>query len=332
MSSVVKIKTMKGEQLSLFSQPGAKPKAEPKAHEPEALATSAPLHAGSSLEAAITAYHEQMKRQNLSKHTIQAFGGDLNLFHKHVGANVSIGTISSETINRYLNWLKYERGVPCSPKSYQRRLTTLKVFFAWLYQTQVVPDDPAAPIAHIPVTPPLPDVLYPAQVTKLIDHARSLRDAEKSDARPYLLASLVLATGIKKNEVMSLRLGDIDASDPKQGVLYIRYDEAKKRFKERKLKLPPEFIETLPKYIEQYTPREHLFECTARNLEYVLADLAQATGLGDTVSFESLRWTCALQDYDKGMPEDLIRQKLGLSTITWADAGERLKRLASKPL
>ena len=323
---------MKAVQLDLFSQPGAKPKEEPKAHEPEPLVASVPLNAHSSLEAAITAYHEQMKKQNLSKHTIQAFGGDLNLFHKHVGANIPINTINSETIVRYLNWLKYERGVPCSPKSYQRRLTTLKVFFAWLFHSQVITDDPAAPIAHVPVTPPLPEVLYPAQVTKLLDHARSLCNAEKSDARPYLLAMLVLATGVKKSEVMALKLGDIDASDPKQGVLYVRYDEAKKRFKERKLKLPPEFIETLPRYIEQYHPREHLFECTARNLEYVLADLAQATGLGDTVSFESLRWTCALQDYDKGMPEDLIRQKLGLTTITWTEAGERLKRLASKPL
>jgi len=323
---------MKAHQLDLFSQPGAKPKEEAKAHEPEPLASPAPLSANSSLEAAITAYHEQMKKQNLSKHTIQAFGGDLNLFHKHVGANVPINTISSETIVRYLNWLKYERGVPCSPKSYQRRLTTLKVFFAWLKQTQVINDDPAAPIAHVPVTPPLPEVLYSSQVTKLLDHARSLRDAEKSDARPFLLATLVISTGIKKSEVMALRLTDIDSSDSQQGVLYIRYDEAKKRFKERKLKLPPEFIETLPRYIEHYHPREHLFECTARNLEYVLADLAQATGLGDTVSFESLRWTCALQDYEKGMADDLIRQKLGLSKITWETDSERLKRLASKPL
>ena len=70
MSSVVKIKTMKGEQLSLFSEPGAKPKTEPKAHEPEPLAVSAPLNASSSLEAAITTYHEQMKKQNLSKRLI----------------------------------------------------------------------------------------------------------------------------------------------------------------------------------------------------------------------------------------------------------------------
>ena len=131
---------------------------------------------------------------------------------------------------------------------------------------------------------------------------------------------------------MAIRLNDLDTANPHNAALFVRYDEAKKRHKERKLKLSPEFVTTLPRYIEQYKPREHLFECTARNLEYVLADMAKATGLGNTVSFESLRWTCAVQDYKNGMPEDHIRQKLGLSAITWEEDGERLKRLAGKAL
>ncbi len=273
-----------------------------------------------------------MKRQGLSPYTIQAFGGDLNLFRKYIGSNVALSQITAETIHQFLNWLRYERGVPCKPKSFQRRLTTLKVFFSWLKQTQVIAEDPAAPIAHIPVTSPLPEILYDDQIAKLFDAARRMLGADKSDARPLLLVTLLLSTGIKKSEAMATRVTDIDASDPKQAALYVRYADAKKRHKERKLKLSHEFAATLPHYLEQYQPKEHLFECTARNLEYVLADLAKMTGLGDTVSFESLRWTCAVQDYKNGMPEDHIRQKLGLSTITWEEAGDRLKRLAGKPL
>ena len=327
---------MQNQQLSLFPTAGAKT----ELREPTPIAASAPLSASSSLAAAIGAYHDQMLRQGLSPYTVQAFGGDLNLFRKHVGSNVAVSEITTETLNSFLNWLRYERGVPCKPKSYQRRLTTLKVFFSWLKQIQVITEDPAAPIAHQPVTSPLPDVLYADQVTKLLDAAHGMLNpstvlrpgAEKSDARPYLLVTLLLSTGIKKSEAMALRLNDIDISDPKQPALYIRYDDAKKRFKERKLKLSPEFATTLRLYLEQYRPQSHLFECTARNLEYILADLAQMTGLGDTVSFESLRWTCAVQDFQNGMPEDHIRQKLGLSTITWEEAGDRLKRLAGKAL
>lgn len=324
---------MPNEQLPLFPPSGAKPKS-PAAppSQPAPIAENVPLHAGSSLAAAITAYHEQMKRQGLSHYTIQAFGGDLNLFRKYVGDNVPLNQITVETINKFLNWLRYERGVPCQPKSYQRRLTTLKVFFAWLKQTHVITDDPAAPVAHIPVTSPLPEILYDDQIAKLLDAARQMLHADKSDARPLLLITLLLSTGIKKSEAMAIRLQDLDTADPKHAALFVRYADAKKRHKERKLKLAPEFATTLPHYIEQYQPKDHLFECTARNLEYVLADLAKTTGLGDTVSFESLRWTCAVQDYKNGMSEDHIRLKLGLSTITWEEAGERLKTLAGKPL
>jgi integrase/recombinase XerD len=332
---------MRNEQLPLFSPPGAKPQPrEPEARNAAPLATNAPLSATSSLAATIGAFHDHMLRQGLSPHTVQAFGGDLNIFRKYVGSNKPLNTISTQTLNDFLTYLRYERGVPCKPKSFQRRLTTLKVFFAWLRQENIIADDPAAPIAHQPVTSPLPEILYADQVAKLLDAARQMLNpsttlrtgAEKSDARPYLLVTLLLATGIKKSEAMAIRLSDIDISNAQPGVLYIRYDDVRKRHKERKLKLPADFAETFRRYREQYQPKEHLFECTARNLEYVLADLAKMTGLGDTVSFESLRWTCAVQDFQRGLPEDHIRQKLGLSTITWEEAGERLRRLAAKPL
>lgn len=325
---------MPNEQLPLLPPAGARPKRlrdeTPRAPEPLAAATR--LSARSSLAAAITAYHDQMRRMNWSPHTLQAFGGDLRLFSQHVGANTPLNEITSETLQQFLDWLRYARGVPCKPKSYQRRLTTLKGFFAWLKHIHVITDDPAAPIAHIPVTTPLPEILYDDQIARLLNYARARLHAPKSDARPLLLVTLLLSTGIKKSEAMAIRLSDLDAAQPHNAALFIRYDDAKKRFKERKLKLSPEFATTLPHYLAQYQPREHLFECTARNLEYVLADLAQATGLGKTLSFESLRWTCAVQDYKNGMSEDHIRQKLGLTTIAWEEDGERLKRLAGKPL
>jgi site-specific recombinase XerD len=331
-----KTNAMRNEQLPLFPPAGTRPKrlAESEVSEslkPTPIAVSSPLAPTSSLAAAITAYHGQMKTLGLSQHTIQAFGGDLNLFSKRIGASLPVNEITTETLNQFLNWLRYERGVPCKPKSYQRRLTTLKVFFAWLKQIQVIAEDPAVSIAHIPVTTALPEILYDDQINKLLGEARRLLETEKADARPLLLATLLLSTGIKKSEAMAIRPSDIDIQ-PSGAVLYIRYDDAKKRHKERKIKLSSEFAATLPHYITQYHPRELLFDCTPRNLEYVLSDMAKATGLGNTVSFESLRWTCAVQDYKKGVSDDHIRQKLGLSTITWEEDAERLKRLASEPL
>ncbi len=325
--------SMPSQQLPLFPAGGARPKPpETPPRAPAPLAADAPFSAQSSLAAGIGAFHTHMLKIGWSPYTIQAFGGDLKLFASFVGANISLAEITISTLDKFLHWLRYDRGVPCKPKSYERRLTTLKVFFGWLKNAQILFDDPAAPIPHIPVSSPLPEILYDDQIAKLLDAARSFRDTEKSDARPYLLATLLLATGIKKSEAMAIRLSDIDVSHPTNAALYIRYDDAKKRHKERKLKLPADFADSLARYLEKHAPRVFLFECTARNLEYILADLAKLAGVGDTVSFESLRWTCAVRDFQAGMSEEHLRLKLGLSTITWEETGERLRTLAAKPL
>lgn len=290
------------------------------------------LSATSSLNAAVAAFNGFMTRQGFSANTVKAFNGDLAIFLNYVGAGKAIGEVSSNEISEYLNFLRFKRGVPCNPKSYQRRLTTLKVFFSFLHESKVIPRDPAAPIPHIPVVSPLPEVLNKNDIEKLLTTARSLRDAAKSDARPYLIITLVLTTGIKKSECMAIRLKDIDLSDSERPALWVRYEDPRRRHKERKLKLPLDIAKTLARYREQYQVEEKLFECTARNLEYVLTDTARLAGLGDTVSFESLRWSSAVRDLEGGMREETLRQKLGLSSITWQETGEKIKRLAAAPL
>ena len=54
--------------------------------------------------------------------------------------------IATADLNKFLDYLLHERGVPCSPKSYARRVTTLKVLFKWLHKSGVLASDPAAPV------------------------------------------------------------------------------------------------------------------------------------------------------------------------------------------
>ncbi|MCC7161836.1 MAG: phage integrase N-terminal SAM-like domain-containing protein [Anaerolineae bacterium] len=286
----------------------------------------------SSLNAAITAFHEHMRQQGFSENTIKAFGGDLNIFRKFIGSNRPVAELTTQDIQTFMHFLRYQRGIPCSMKSYQRRLTSIKVFFNYLYEQGVIETDPAVPVAHQPVIVPLPEILNTAQVECLYKTTRELMVAPKPDVRPHLLVSLLLTTGIKKSEAMGIRLGDIELAHPDQPFVMIRYDDPRRWHKERKLRLPQDFPTTYKQYVEQYQPRERVFECTPRNLEYVLSDVAQMAGLVGKVSFEVLRWTSAVRDSASGMRDETLRQKLGLSTITWQDAGGKIKRLASRPL
>jgi integrase/recombinase XerD len=290
------------------------------------------LDVHSSVTAAVTAFHEHMRQQAFSENTIKAFGGDLNIFRKYIGSNKPIGEVTTQDLNNFMHYLRYQRGIPCSMKSYQRRLTSLKVFFNFLYRHNVMGQDPAAPIAHQPVIVPLPEILKTGHVERLLAATRQLMTGPRPDARPHLLVTLLLTTGIKKSECMAIRLADLDLAHPDQPFVLIRYDDPRRWHKERKLRLPPDFAQTCQLYLEQYQPREALFECTARNLEYVLTDVARLAGLEGKVSFEVLRWTSAVRDSAAGMREETLRQKLGLSTITWQEAGDKIKRLAARPL
>jgi integrase/recombinase XerD len=196
----------------------------------------------------------------------------------------------------------------------------------------VLPEDPAAPVVHRPVLTGLPRILSDAEVERVLGVTQFLRGGERPDVRPHLLVTLILHTGIKKGECMSIVLNHIDLSDSTQPVLWIRYASPRRRHKERRLQLPTQWPLLLAEYRAQYEPRERLFPCTARNLEYVLKDVAERAGLSDGLSFETLRWTCAVRDYRAGMSPDRLRQKLGLSKISWREAGPKIASLAREPL
>jgi len=285
----------------------------------------------SPLSAAISGFHEHMIRKGFTENTIKAFLNDLRILTRYLGDDRALSQIGTSELKDFMTYLRHYRGVPCNPKSYARRMTTLKVFFGWLAEEGIIPSDPAAPLIHQRASTPLPQILYAGQVEKLLQATEGLMHAEKPDARPHLLVTFLLQTGIKKGECIALQLNDIDTSEPKAPVLYIRYSNPKMKHKERKLRLSVDFVPILRQYLAEYQPQERLFECTARNLEYVLDNVSHLAGV-ENISFEILRWTCAVRDYKAGMPSDKLRQKLGLSRITWQEASEKLKKLASPPL
>jgi integrase/recombinase XerD len=146
------------------------------------------------------------------------------------------------------------------------------------------------------------------------------------------LVTLLLHTGIKKGECMNITMNHVDLGDPSQPILWIRYANPQRRHKERKLRLPAWWPTVLAEYRAQYQIEGTLFPCTARNLEYVLSHIAEQAGLGQGISFEMLRWTCAVRDYRAGMQARKLRQKMGLSKVTWRQTSQKIATLAGPGL
>jgi site-specific recombinase XerD len=290
------------------------------------------LSTETSLKAAVGAFRKHMQFEGFSPHTIQAFTSDLNLFSRYFGAGQPIGRVTTTNVNDFLKWMLEERGVPCSPKTYARRITTLKVFFRWLHRGAVLTVDPAAPVIQHSVRSPLPVILTDGEIKRLLAAGEQVRQGDSQrnpDSRPLLVLMLLLQTGMKKGEVMGLTPNHIDRTDPDQPSIHIRYRSPSKRYKERKVPVSLDWLPVLDEYVQQYDPPDTLITCTPRNLEYILRDLQEMAGVAKAVSFECLRWTWAVHGYLGGEDPGELRQKMGLSEITWRETLARIRRLAS---
>jgi integrase/recombinase XerD len=284
------------------------------------------LNQHTELRFAIPLFQKHLFKEGKSQHTVNAFTSDLQLLAEHTGDETPIGAYTTTILNEFLAWLEHGRGVPCSRKSYARRVTTLKVFFKWLLEINAIPHDPARAILQRSGPAPLATVLSPNEIRAATLSARVMKRGDDLDTRPEMLFRLILDTGIKKSEAVELKPSDIDRSDPRRPVLTVRH-KVRNVWKERRIDLDPDWLGLLDAYIGQYAPPVHIFNCTARNLEYILTDVGEGAGIPNKLSFEMLRWTCAVRDTREGLEEDFIREKLGLSPISWVETRAKIKRL-----
>lgn len=292
--------------------------------------TEAHLTPKTSLIAAMRAWEIYLHDQGRSPNTIKAFLSDLGLMVSFFPPAQAIGDISTADLNRFLHWLEHERGVPCSPKSLSRRITTIKSFFRWLHRGGVLINDPAEKVVQRSVISPLPEVLTEEEIQAVLLAADRYRRLPKPDARPYTLLALLLATGIKKSECLGIHINHIVLDAPEGPYLFIRYASPVHRYKERKLSLPEDWIPAYQEYLSQYNPSDRLFPWSPRRLEYLLEDIGRAAGLEKHLSFDMCRWTCALQDYLNNMEPERIRQKMGVSKIQWREIAMKLRQLAGE--
>jgi site-specific recombinase XerD len=285
---------------------------------------------GTSLSAAIRAWGEVLEGEGKSPHTVKAFSADLRLLAKFIGGGLSISAIGTHDLKNFLDWMLNHRGVPCSPKTYARRVTSIKSFFRWLREAGILAHDPADDVPQQTVLAPLPEILNPNEMRAALAAAGAQRQGDHPDPRPFTLLALLLETGIKKGECLGIHVNHIDLNSVDGPILFVRYGDVRKRYKERKLPLSSAWAEAYREYRAEYAPVDRVFPWSPRRLEYLLEDIGKAAGLSKHLSFDMCRWTSSLNDYQSGLDKNKIRQKMGISKIQWREVGKKLARLAAK--
>lgn len=297
---------------------------------PMTATVTAHISGQTPLMPAINAWEIYLTDQGRSPYTVKAFMSDVRLLAQYFPPDRGVSSITTQDINNFLYWMEHERGVPCSPKTLARRITSLKSFFRWLHQYGAILLDPAEKVVQRSVLSPIPQVLSPAEQEASMLAADRYRRKSKPDARPYALLYLLLTTGIKKSECLGIHLNHVDLEAPGGPILFIRYASPANRYKERKLALAEDWIPAYQEYLSQYNPADQLFPWSPRRLEYLLEDIGEDAGLSKHLSFDMCRWTYALNEYHRGVEPDKIRQNLGVSKIQWREVHMKLRQLSEQ--
>src|SRR3954467_11101846 len=278
--------------------------------------------------AALPGYYLYLKEGEFSQYTPDDFTGDVKKFALFLNEK-PIKDITTKDIQAWISqaWISFlktpsPKGEGLSAKTVSRKLSALSNFFNWLLMHEVIDGktNPMANIVNSRITPPLPEILFEDECTKLLS-------AASNDPRTYLLFLLFLETGIKLEELFDLEISHFDFSNKYSPEMLVKHP-AKKAKRDRKLKMPMEIGVVFDEYVERYEVGDSLFPYSQRFIRYLITETAEKTGIQKQVSAQIMRDTCAVRQLKRGEGIERVLQRLGLSETTWEDARVKYTKLA----
>src|SRR3954447_9359454 len=195
---------MAGDQTSLFDQKKYKGIL-PQTYQIE------PPTADHSVLKTLLAYNTYLRSGGYSKYTPDDFTSDVKKFGLFV-KDKKLKDIKTVDIQRWIGEIKKVM----KEKTVSRKISAVNNYFNWLTQENVLKVNPASSIKYLRVTSPLPDILFDKEYQKLLA-------AASVDPRSYLLISLLLNTGMKKEELFGLKLTDFDFSNKYAPELWLKH-------------------------------------------------------------------------------------------------------------
>jgi integrase/recombinase XerD len=157
--------------------------------------------------------------RDLSPHTIRAYDGDVAALERHLGPRAPVAAIDR---SRLLAFIEDQRAAGLSPSSIKRRASGVRGFCAWLRSFALLHDDPwtGTPVA-ISRSRRLPRHVPAHDLDRLLGSLRTAAGAPRpaatvdvaahpAEATTLLAVALMVATGVRVSEVVTINCHDVD--------------------------------------------------------------------------------------------------------------------------
>ncbi len=267
--------------------------------------------------------------RDLSPHTVRAYASDVATFEQYLGAYAAVVEIDRDHL---VAFLEHQQEAGLSATSIRRRASALRGFCRWLLLCRLVETDPwMGTTVAVGRARKLPRLVPAHELDRLF---RSLRSAARLAGpvdertvltRPYeattlLGVALMVATGVRVNEAVSIRCADIDL--PGRTVRITG-----KGRRERHVFLTDNWLVGLTRaYLATrralHVPHERLLfngrrePLTAAAMRTRLKKAADRAGVGLRVTPHMLRHTAATQLIEAGVDIRYIQRLLGHASLS----------------
>lgn len=156
----------------------------------------------------IDSYIEYLQyEKNYSSHTVSAYKKDLNLFLSFTQEQgvVSMVDVAYSDIREWVTDL-LENGD--SHRTVNRKMSAIKSYFKFLLKIGELTVDPSSLYKSLKIAKKIQVPFSTNEVLKLLDSPYDEQDFEQS--RDFLMIELLYATGIRRDELINLKIHDVD--------------------------------------------------------------------------------------------------------------------------
>lgn len=186
--------------------------------------------------------------KNYSDLTVQAYLSDLNAFNDFNSENFQEENIQQVNYSQIRSWIVQMVEAGLSNRTINRKISSLNTYYKFLLKTNTISKNP---LVNHKVLKTSKKVQVPFSETEIKEVIALLNDRDDFEGlRDKLIVELFYATGIRRIELIELKLTDLDLSNKTLKVLG-------KRNKERYIPLIESLIDSINKYLKA---RESLSE------------------------------------------------------------------------
>ncbi|MDT8402832.1 MAG: tyrosine recombinase XerC [Bacteroidales bacterium] len=179
--------------------------------------------------------------KHYSQHTVRSYENDIGQFFSFINVHKGQGDLSDISSTDVRSWIISLLDGGYSPVSVHRKISSLRTFFRYNMRAGLIKINPAENIILPKRRKRLPVFIEEASLNKLLD-TYSFGEGY-GGKRDRTIIEMLYTTGMRKAELIGIRLTDVDTGEGTVKVLG-------KRSKERIIPLLGSFARSLAEYIE----------------------------------------------------------------------------------